>query len=861
MTTAQTVRAELKPDREMLGRFCDLMFKRADRSGVVSLRAFPDAKSSTGKEKPILVETIRLDDPVFLDIVVERARQAAAWDEPAVYCPPVASFRNNQSAKVTNLKEGIVLLAECDERPSAARLKLEALLGTATAVIASGGEWTDQETGEVQPKLHLYWRLKTPTAKEAEHNKLREARELATALVDGDPTAISIVHPTRWAGSWHRKNTPKLATIVASSDDNEIDLDDALKSLREAFDVVSEASGAAAFVSAGVKATGRLRAADDAYVVSALTVIPNGDNDDWGRWNDVGLKTFAATGGSEVGRRAFHDWSAKSKKYNSVETDVRWDHYKASPPTKAGFGSLVYLARKHSPGWTFSASATVPVVKFGPLSVMADRAAEILIEAKVPFYQRGSKLVRPVVLPADTFGGKTTSVVQLVEVDLHYLRDTLCRHSKWVKYDKRSKSWLDIHPPTDVAMILLKKFGDWKFPILAGIITTPTLRPDGTILSSPGYDAATKLLLVDPPSMPDIPDRPTKENAQQALGFLKELLVEFPFVDDVSRSVGLSAQISTVCRGAYLIMPMHVVDAPAAGSGKSYLLSTISWIATGQDMPVISAGKSEEEMEKRLGAAVIRGQPLICIDNVVGELGGDALCQLVEQSRPSVRVLGMSQLVDVDARSTSYFADGNNIVIVGDMYRRTIHSRLDAQVERPELRTFKSNPRTKILADRGAYIAACLTISRAYIVAGRPDKCPQLGSFGDWSDTVRSALVWCGEADPVASMDASKAEDPETTALLNVLTEWSAVFGVGPTKGQTLRDVVEFCERPGDFLNQAMREAVLAIMPPQHRNKPDVHALGSWMRRQKSKRISKMWFDSKAGTHGAATRWWVESKG
>ena len=68
-----------------------------------------------------------------------------------------------------------------------------------------------------------------------------------------------------------------------------------------------------------------------------------------------------------------------------------------------------------------------PVVKCGALSKMADRAAEILLAAKVPFYQRGNKLVRPVVLPVETFGGKTTSVAQLVEVDIHYLRDTLCR--------------------------------------------------------------------------------------------------------------------------------------------------------------------------------------------------------------------------------------------------------------------------------------------------------------------------------------------------------------------------------------------------------------------------------------------------
>ncbi|MGM4959839.1 PriCT-2 domain-containing protein [Bradyrhizobium sp. 604_D8_N2_3] len=356
----QTVKApELIPDREMLGRFTDLMFKHADRNGVVSLRAFPDEKANGKKPAAIFVDGIRLNDPDFLNVVVERARQAATWDKPAVYCPPMSLFKNHQNASAANLIQGPCLSVECDQKPSAARVRLEALLGAATIIVESGGEWTNPETGEVEPKLHLHWRLKKPTATEAEHGLLREARELATALVGGDTTNIPLVHPIRWPGSWHRKGEPRLATITAASDNAEIDLDAALKVLREAFDAVSEASGTAAFVSAGVKSTGKLRAADDAYVVSALAVIPNGNDSDWNYWNNIGMKTWAATGGSEAGRKAFHQWSSKSAKYDSVETDARWDHYVTSPPTQAGFGSLVYLARRHAPRWTFGTVVSV----------------------------------------------------------------------------------------------------------------------------------------------------------------------------------------------------------------------------------------------------------------------------------------------------------------------------------------------------------------------------------------------------------------------------------------------------------------------------------------------------------------------
>jgi predicted P-loop ATPase len=306
------------------------------------LRAFRD--NDRRNESPILIDAIRLDDPEFAAIVVERARQAAVWGDPAVYCPPVATFKTPRNAKADNLHEGVDLSTECDQNPREARLKLEGLLGPATIVVESGGEWTNPTTGEIEPKVHLHWRLKKPTSTKAEHDLLREARDLAAELVGGDGTNKSIVHPIRWAGSWHRKKTPRLAKTIASSDDNEIDLTEAVERLRDA-------AGAASFTGSGFKTTnGKLEACDHAAVASALSVIPN-DDLEWDGWNRIGMATWAATGGSEAGRKAFVEWSGKSKKNDPIATEARWQHYKTSPVTKIGFGTLVWLARQHSPGW------------------------------------------------------------------------------------------------------------------------------------------------------------------------------------------------------------------------------------------------------------------------------------------------------------------------------------------------------------------------------------------------------------------------------------------------------------------------------------------------------------------------------
>jgi putative DNA primase/helicase len=212
---------------------------------------------------------------------------------------------------------------------------------------------------------------------------------------------------------------------------------------------------------------------------------------------------------------------------------------------------------------------------------------------------------------------------------------------------------------------------------------------------------------------------------------------------------------------------MHVNRAPVAGSGKSYLADIAAAIATGRPCPVISAGADEEETEKRLGAMLISGQALISIDNLNGDLGGDFLCQLLERPIVQVRVLGRSSIVTTENRCT-VLATGNNLTVVGDVVRRTLLASLDPQVERPELRQFKSKPVDMVLADRGRYIAAALTLVRAYSEAGCPGALHELASFEDWSRLVRSALVWLGCADPVSTMDTARAEDPELTATRRI---------------------------------------------------------------------------------------------
>ena len=455
-------------------------------------------------------------------------------------------------------------------------------------------------------------------------------------------------------------------------------------------------------------------------------------------------------------------------------------------------------------------------------------------------------------------------VAHLKVLDNTYLRDLLCRHINWQRYDGRKRDWVQADPPLAIAATILARAGEWKFPTIAGVISTPTMRPDGSLLTEPGFDAATRLLLVAPPPMPQIPERPTQDDALAALTQLEELLSEFPFVDETAKAVALSGMITPVVRAAFPVAPMHVARAPTSGSGKSYLWDIVAAIVIGQLMPVMAAGRTEEETEKRLGAALVAAQPLISIDNVNGEIGGDALCQVIERPNLKIRILGKTEQVQIEARGTSTFASGNNIVIVGDLCRRVITTTLDPQLERPELREFHGNPVATVLADRGAYIAACLTICRAYIVAGRPAPARKLASFEGWSDTVRSALIWLGEADCINSMETSREEDPERSELRAILMAWSEAIGIGHEHRLTLANVIEISTKmePTSYNQETAKHpdllaAIQAVGTQRRTRQVDADTLGRWMRRRKGRVIDGVRFAVVSNLKGGS-KWWVE---
>jgi len=322
----------------------------------------------------------------------------------------------------------------------------------------------------------------------------------------------------------------------------------------------------------------------------------------------------------------------------------------------------------------------------------------------------------------------------------------------------------------------------------------------------------------------------------------------------LNRSVALSGLLTPLVRGSLPTAPMHLITAHMAGTGKSYLVDSFAVIATGRLCPVITALKSVEETEKRLGAIVLSGIPMISLDNCTHDLGGEFLCQMAERPVVKVRILGHSETPDCEVHTAPY-ATGNNVTFKGDMVRRGLVCNLETFDERPELRRFKRNTLRQASANRATYVAAGLTIMRAYLAAGAPEVCGPFGSYQEWSTVVRSPLVWLGEPDPVASVDTTQAEDPELAELRELCEWWRGELRLDEDYLSTrLAEIAQ--EAPQGFNINSLKGLLLRIAGDKDGN-ISAKRLGEWLRRNSGRvvRLSdghRYWLIRKQARSGRA---------
>lgn len=284
-------------------------------------------------------------------------------------------------------------------------------------------------------------------------------------------------------------------------------------------------------------------------------------------------------------------------------------------------------------------------------------------------------------------------------------------------------------------------------PLLQGVTHTPTIRKDGTVLDTPGYDDTTGLLYLpdETVTVPPIPDNPTAARIRKAVKLILEPIKEFPFVTEHDRATWIGLAFTPALRP--LFPPpyqMGVITATNPGSGKSLLTTMLTELHGGSsrgEMP-----RDKDEFRKTVTAVLVATTaPIVVFDNLKGVVHMAELEALLTMRTWSDRWLGQNK--DVSAPNDRlWLATGNNAQFGGDLGRRIAEVHLDPPNANHHLRTdFKiADLETWMVEHRGEYLAALLTIARGWVLAGRPCRKERGDGFNTWVSGIRGLMRWAG---------------------------------------------------------------------------------------------------------------------
>lgn len=478
-----------------------------------------------------------------------------------------------------------------------------------------------------------------------------------------------------------------------------------------------------------------------------------------------------------------------------------------------------------------------------------DKIEEAILSQAVPIFESDSVVVTPGEFSFKAHSRDVTTM-RLIEINAASFANIVNRAIELQRFSKTEKAWLPVNCPDNIAKNFMQRHGGHILHPVAGITLVPVLREDGSILNEAGYDSSTGLIY-EPCGVefPEAKANPTKADAKLALDFLMDPLRLVPFATPAAKSVAASGFLSLLARRVIGNVPVHGIDATAPGSGKTLLVDCASVLATGDVAQPVILAPNDEENTKTLAALLRQGSQLVSYDNVTYPLGFAALESVVVSERPQARILGMTKTFTATNNSVIY-ANGNSFSVQGDMHRRTLVCRIDAQDEHPERRQFEFNPLDLYRDNRPAYVLAALTILRAYIVADKPDRPPRLGSFEGWSDLIRGALMWLGYADPVETQ-ATIMEDNSDLVQLGYLLEQLEVAGLRSITSQNITKAITSAE--AGPTQRDLADAISNIAGSKD-NKLDMKALGKFLERHKGRIVNGRRIEPDGYTCGAR-RW------
>lgn len=481
-------------------------------------------------------------------------------------------------------------------------------------------------------------------------------------------------------------------------------------------------------------------------------------------------------------------------------------------------------------------------------------------------FSRGNLLVH-VIMDTSKLAGiiRPPHAPRILPLGTAGLRDRLTLAADWIALKERQGEVEEVpaHPPAWVAPAVEARKSWARVRGIEGVVESPVLRPDGNVITTPGYDDATGLLYQPNARYPDIPLHPNEDDLKRALAALLDVVCDFPFKTAAHRAAWLAGVLTPLARFAFSgPAPLFLMDANVRGAGKSLLADVTGQIVSGRPMARTPQATDEAEEVKRITAIALEGDRLMLIDNIARPLGSGALDTVLTGTVWSERILGKSEKVSLPLL-TVWYGTGNNITFRGDTARRCLHIRLDSDLEKPESREGFKYPDllSWIHRHRASLVAAALTILRGYCAAGRPNMgIRSWGSFEGWSALIRHAIVWAGLPDPADTRAELDEVDGDGTMLADLIAGWEEIcqqLGAAE-RGLSIGQVLEALRSDETQTRFArLRSALGELCPHPPGQLPTARKVGYGLRRFRGRVVGEKKLQTKL--NGGNNLWVVEA--
>lgn len=399
-----------------------------------------------------------------------------------------------------------------------------------------------------------------------------------------------------------------------------------------------------------------------------------------------------------------------------------------------------------------------------------------------------------------------------------------------------------------------------RFAQLDRVSHAPFVRPDGSIVTEPGYDEATRTILVPDEEFAglEVPEEPTAEQVAAAREMiLTDWLGDFPLDSDADRANLLALILTPAIRGMVPRAPMAVLDGLQMGVGKNLLADSILTVYTGQAAQPMNWVAEPDELRKQITSAFRTGAEFFVFDEA-HVLEGTALAQALTAETWQDRILGVSTMAYFPNRVT-WISLGNNVAVRGDITRRVYRIALRPKYANPQDRKASSfrHPGQSGLdlgswtrKNRRELMIAILTLVRTWFAAGQPmsKRGVSFGSFEAWERITGGIIECAGLPGFLDNLKVWRSEsDFDTQYWIGHLRWLRDQFGENAFKTAEVR-------------NKALADPAEYAAPPRLDDLSDKaygKTLGEAYSRIRDRRFDSLWLERAATSHGNVSNWQV----